>query len=356
MTIKSLQSYLPKFGPFIIAEIGVNYYDHAKDIGISVLEAAQLMIDQAAESGAHAAKFQTYKAGKLASKNSPAYWDQSEEPTTSQFELFSKFDHFGEAEYKHLAAYCEQAGIMFLSTPFDFEAADYLEDLMPFYKISSSDLSNLPFIEHQAKKGKPVLLSTGAASIGEIEAAVRTIEASGNHEICIMHCVLDYPTNNENANLNMIKHLKEVFPEYIIGYSDHTRPDPSMMIVSTAFMFGAVMVEKHFTLNKELSGNDHYHAMDPDDLKRFSQNIKTLSEVLGQYRKEPLACEQAARAQARRSLVLTHDLPAGTAITQDMLTYKRPGTGISPTHLNLVLGRVTKQALEADHILSWQDL
>ena len=356
MPTQSLQSYLPKFGPFIIAEIGVNYYDHAKELGISVLEAAQLMIDKAAESGAHAAKFQTYKAGKLASKNSPAYWDQTEEPTNSQFELFSKFDHFGETEYKHLAAHCEKAGIMFLSTPFDFEAADYLEDLMPFYKISSSDLSNLPFIEHQAKKGKPILLSTGAASIGEIESAVKTIEACGNREICIMHCILDYPTNNENANLNMIKHLKEVFPEYIIGYSDHTRPDASMMIVSTAFMFGAVMIEKHFTLNKELSGNDHYHAMDPDDLKRFSQNIKVLSEVLGQYRKEPLACEQSARAQARRSLVLTQDLPAGTSITQNMLTYKRPGTGISPSNIDLVLGRVTKHNLEADHILSWQDL
>ena len=245
---------------------------------------------------------------------------------------------------------------MFLSTPFDFEAADYLEDLMPFYKISSSDLSNLPFIEHQAKKENPSCSLREPQVLERSKNVVKTIEACGNREICIMHCVLDYPTNNENANLNMIKHLKEVFPEYIIGYSDHTRPDASMMIVSTAFMFGAVMIEKHFTLNKELSGNDHYHAMDPDDLKRFSQNIKVLSEVLGQYRKEPLACEQAARAQARRSLVLTQDIPAGTSITQNMLTYKRPGTGISPSHIDLVLGRMTKHDLEADHILSWQDL
>ena len=189
MSTTNLREMLPEFGPFIIAEIGVNYYDHARELNISVLDAAKLMIDEAAKSGAHAVKFQTYKAGKLASKHSPAYWDQSEEPTTSQFELFSKFDHFGEAEYRALAEHSEQVGVMFLSTPFDFEAADYLESLMPLYKISSSDLTNLPFIRHQAAKGKPILLSTGAATIGEIEAAVSVIESTGNRDICVMHCV-----------------------------------------------------------------------------------------------------------------------------------------------------------------------
>ena len=351
-----LRALLPRFGPFIIAEVGVNYYDHARELNLSPLEAARLMVDEAARTGAHAVKFQTYKADKLASKHSPAYWDQSEEPTTSQFELFSKFDHFGEAEYRDLAAHCAQAGVMFLSTPFDFEAADYLEELMPLYKISSSDLTNLPFIKHQAAKGKPILLSTGAATIGEIEAAIHVIESTGNRDICVMHCVLDYPTNNEDANLNMITHLARVFPDYVIGYSDHTRPDASMMIVSAAYMLGAQMIEKHFTLDKSLTGNDHYHAMDPDDLERFSANITTLGQTLGQTRKEPLPCERSARAQARRSLVLTRDLPAQTTITADMLTYKRPGTGISPTHLDLVIGRVTRHALEADALLSWDDL
>lgn len=355
MSDQRLKSYLPDFGPFIIAEIGVNYYDHARELGISVLDAAKLMVDEAAKGGAHAVKFQTYKAGKLASKHSPAYWDQREEPTTSQFELFSKFDHFGEPEYRALAARCEEVGVMFLSTPFDFEAADYLEALMPLYKISSSDLTNIPFIKHQAAKGKPVLLSTGAATIGEIEAAIRAVESTGNRELCVMHCVLDYPTNNEDANLNMITHLKQVFPEYIIGYSDHTRPDPSMMITSAAFMLGAEIIEKHFTLDKSLTGNDHYHAMDPSDLRRLSQNIKTLQQTLGQRRKEPLPCEQAARTQARRSLVVVTDLPEGTVLRAEHLTYKRPGTGISPAQQALVLGRVTRRAIEADALLSWDD-
>lgn len=356
MSEPSLKSYLPDFGPFIIAEIGVNYYDHARELGLTVLDAAKLMIDEAAKGGAHAVKFQTYKAGKLASKHSPAYWDQSEEPTTSQFELFSKFDHFGEEEYRALADHAQKMQIMFLSTPFDFEAADYLEALMPLYKISSSDLTNLPFIKHQAAKGKPILLSTGAATIGEIEAAIRAVESTGNRELCVMHCVLDYPTNHEDANLNMIKHLKQVFPEYIIGYSDHTRPDPSMMITSAAFMLGADIIEKHFTLDKTLTGNDHYHAMDPSDLKRWTDNLKVLQLTLGQTRKAPLPCEQAARTQARRSLVAVSEIPQGTVMTAEHLTYKRPGTGISPAQLDMVLGRVTRRPIAADALLSWDDI
>ena len=355
MSDKTLKSYLPEFGPFIIAEIGVNYYDHARELGISVLDAAKLMIDEAAQGGAHAVKFQTYKAGKLASKHSPAYWDQSEEPTSSQFELFSKFDHFGEPEYRALAEHSEARGVMFLSTPFDFEAADYLEALMPLYKISSSDLTNLPFIKHQASKGKPILLSTGAATVGEIEAAISAVESTGNRDICVMHCVLDYPTNDEDDNLNMITHLKELFPDYVIGYSDHTRPDPAMMITSAAFMLGALIIEKHFTLDKSLTGNDHYHAMDPADLKLLSANISTLQRTLGQRRKAPLPCEQAARKQARRSLVAAQDIPEGATISQELLTYKRPGTGISPAHIELVLGRVARRPIAADALLSWDD-
>ena len=342
--------------PFIISEIGVNYYDIAAKNNISVLDAAKLMIKEAKEAGSDAAKFQSYKAGKIASKQSPAYWDTTEESTKSQYELFTKFDKFGEEEYKALADYCKEIGIMFMSTPFDFESADYLNDMMDIYKISSSDLTNLPFIKHIAEKMKPVFLSTGAATIGEIEAAVNCVLETGNTEIAIMHCVLDYPTANENANLNMIKHLAQIFPGYLLGYSDHTRPDESMLILTTAYEYGATVIEKHFTLDKTLKGNDHYHAMDPEDLKKFVRNIELLNVIKGEYCKRPLPCEQAARKQARRSIVLKADIKAGDKITKDLVTFKRPGTGISPTDLDKIIGREAASDLSEDTILTWDNI
>ena len=340
--------------PFIIAEIGVNYYDIATQHNIPLIDAAKLMILKAKEAGADAAKFQSYKAGKIASKNSPAYWDTTEESTKSQYELFTKFDKFNKEEYEELAKYCDEVGIEFMSTPFDFESADYLEGLMNCYKISSSDLTNLPFIEHMAKKGKPIMLSTGAATIEEIEEAVKCIENTGNKEICIMHCILDYPTKNENANLNMIKDLKEKFPGYLLGYSDHTRPDSSMLILTMAYEYGAVVIEKHFTLDKSLVGNDHYHAMDVEDLVKFNDNINLLNSIKGESIKRPLECEQAARKQARRSIVLKHSIKKGDVITLNDVEFKRPGTGISPKDLNLVVGKKAIVGIEEDLALQWE--
>lgn len=337
--------------PFIIAEIGVNYYDIAIKNNISLMDAAKLMVLKAKESGADAAKFQTYKAGKIASKNSPAYWDTNEEATNSQYELFTKFDKFGENEYKEIASYCKEIDIEFMSTPFDFESAEYLNEMMGCYKISSSDLTNLPFIEFMARKGKPIMLSTGAATIDEVKEAVECILATGNKEICIMHCILDYPTKNENANLNMIKNLKEEFPGYLLGYSDHTKPDESMLILTMAFEYGAKVIEKHFTLDKSLPGNDHYHAMDDNDLKRFVKNIELLNTIKGEFEKRPMECEMAARKQARRSVVLTEDVKKGTVITKELLTFKRPGTGISPKYIDRIIGKEIACDLKEDTIL-----
>jgi N-acetylneuraminate synthase len=351
-----LQQIREKRGAFIIAEVGVNYYDIAAEQGISVLDAAKLMIDKAAAAGADAVKFQTYKAGKIASKSSPAYWDRNEEPTSSQFELFSKFDKLGEAEYRELAGHCESKGTVFLSTPFDFESADFLEPLMPIYKISSSDLTNLPFIEHLAQKQKPLFLSTGAATIGEIEQAMIAALELGNRDICLLHCVLAYPTNYSDANLNMIRHLGEVFPGYLLGYSDHTRPDAAMLTTTAAYIFGAKVIEKHFTLDKTLPGNDHYHAMDPADLEQLVANIELYEQIRGKYRKEPLACEQAARKQARRSIVALVDIAKGDTITRDNIAFKRPGTGISPALLETLLGRTAKRDIPEDALITWEDV
>lgn len=333
---------------YLIAEAGVN---HGGDI-----ELAKKMIKDAAEAGADAIKFQTYKAGKLASKNSPAYWDQTKEKSDSQYQLFKKYDKFWVDEYKILADYCKECGIDFMSTPFDSESAEFLNELMPAYKIASADLTNHPFLKQIARYGKPIILSTGASTIGEIDEAVRVIEEEGNQNIALLHCVLSYPTKDEDAHLAMITHLKEVFPKYVIGYSDHTVPDPSMMALNTSAFLGARIIEKHFTYDKTLEGNDHYHAMDAEDIKVFKNNMEIFQAVLGQKEKEPLEAEKQAIKFARRSLVANCDIIEGTVITEDMLTWKRPGTGISPKYMDLVIGRKASKNIQEDDILVWDML
>ncbi|WP_208558896.1 N-acetylneuraminate synthase family protein [Marinilactibacillus kalidii] len=339
-------------GYYVIGEIGVNYYDIAKKENISPMEAAKLMIDKAKESGMDAIKFQTYKAGTIASKFSPSYWDTSEESTTSQYELFKKFDSFGYEEYKELSDYSKQLDIEFFSTAFDFESADYLNELMDIYKISSSDLTNLPFIEHQAKKGKPVLISAGASTIEEIRAAIETIKKTGNNDIVLLHCVLEYPTPYDHANLEVIELLKEEFPECVIGYSDHTKPDEFMDVVKTAVALGAPVIEKHYTLDKTLPGNDHYHAMDPEDMKMLKRALEFQMKIRGN-KELNLDTQNAARKNARRSIVADTDIPAGTEITREMITFKRPGHGISPSEIDKVIGKTAKNKIEEDSILEY---
>lgn len=356
MIIMNFFEKVEEQGYYVIGEIGVNYYDIAKKNGTTPMEAAKLMIDEAKASGMDAVKFQTYKAGTIATKNSPSYWDTTEEATTSQYELFKKFDLFGYEEYKEISEYCKKQGIVFLSTPFDIESSDYLEELMDVYKISSSDLTNTPFIKHMAKKQKPILISTGASNMEEIETAIRTIENEGNKDIVILHCVLEYPTPYEHANLDMIKSLKEAFPDYVIGYSDHTKPDPNMDVIKAAVALGAPVIEKHFTLDKTLPGNDHYHAMDPDDMLKLKEGLSFLMEIRGSKDKISLESEAAARMNARRSLVSDQLISKGTVITEDMLTFKRPGTGISPSEIEKVIGKVAKEDIAEDTTLTYDHI
>ncbi|RBQ23128.1 hypothetical protein ALNOE001_11490 [Candidatus Methanobinarius endosymbioticus] len=342
--------------PFLIAEIGVNYYDIAEKENISNMDAAKLMIKEAKRAEADAVKFQSYKAETIVSKNSPSYWDNTEEPTTSQYELFKKFDSFGKEEYKELSEYCSSLGILFLSTPFDFDSIEYLDEIIDIYKISSSDLTNIPFIKEIAKKQKPVILSTGAATIEEIDLAIKTIKNEGNKYIGLMHCVLSYPTEYEDANLLMIKYLKDNYNNYDIGFSDHTRPDDKMLVLTAAFLYGANIIEKHYTLDKNLKGNDHYHAMDPEDIKKFKENIKFIDKLNGEYEKKPLVCESESRKQARRSIVAKKDLNIGETITEELLTFKRPGTGISPKNLNEILGKKVKSPIKEDDLIKYENL
>lgn len=353
--MKNLFETIREQGYYIIAEVGVNYYDIAKKENISNMDAAKLMCREAKEAGADAVKFQTYKAGKIASKFSPSYWDTTEEPTTSQYELFTKFDSFGETEYAELSRYCGEIGITFMSTPFDFEAANYLNDMMDYYKISSSDLTNLPFIRHMCAKKKPILLSTGASEEEEINKAVEVVKDNQN-ELVLLHCVLEYPTPDAHANLARIITLKEKFPETVIGYSDHTKPEHGYAVVKTAFILGAKVIEKHFTLDKTLTGNDHYHAMDPEDLRNIKAELEYLKTILGQGTINSPDTEAAARKNARRSIVLLRDMKQGEEISAEDITFKRPGIGISPEAYEKVIGKIITKDLVEDSILQWEDL
>ena len=335
--------------PYVIAEIGVNHEGS--------LELARRLIDLAKEGGADAAKFQTYKADTLASKHSPSYWDLSKEPTTSQHKLFQKYDSFGDDDYRELARYCGEVGIDFASTPFSDSAVDLLEPLMPFFKIASADITTTPLLRRVARTGKPVVLSTGASTSEEVAVAVRTLRDAGCSELSLLHCVLNYPTADENAHLGMITALREEYPDVLIGYSDHTVPDEGMTAITAAYLLGARIIEKHFTHDKSLPGNDHYHAMDVGDLKRFIAGVERLDTMIGATSEvTSIETEEISRANARRSIVLDADVPAGTKLTEDMLTYKRPGTGVSPVHWDEVIGRKPARDLERDHVLQWDDL
>ncbi len=328
--------------PFLIADIGVNYYDIAQKEEISDIDAAKLMISEAKKVGIDAVKFESYKTENLLSEESQ-----------TQFDLFKKYDKFGVDEFRQLADFCSELKIKFLSTPLDFESADYLDEFMDIYPISSSDLTNIPFIQYIAKKNKPILLLTGAATLNEIKRAVKAIEEVSTVDIAIMHSVLAYPTEYRDANLAMIKDLVQNFPEYEIGYSDHTRPDSNMFVLTTAYNYGAEIIEKHFTLDKSLPGNDHNHSMDPEDVMVFKTNVGFLSQLSGMKNKQPLICESSAKRASRRSIVLTKDIKKGDIITADLITFKRPGTGISPARVDDVVGKTALVDISKDTLIDF---
>ena len=332
--------------PYIIAEAGVNHEGS--------MDLAKRLIEEAKEGGAHAIKFQTYKASTIASKESPSYWDTSKESTESQFELFKKYDKFWKSEYEKLKICCDEIDIEFMSTPFDVASANFLNDMMDVFKISSSDITNLPFVEHLASFGKPIILSTGASYVWEVEQALETI-GKYNLPVCLMHCILNYPTLDENANLGMIKDLINRFPKTVPGYSDHTLPD-EMEVLKVANLLGAVILEKHFTHDKTLPGNDHYHAMDKNDLVVFFEKMNKVYNYIGSDIKKPLVTEEISRQNARRSLVALIDINEGEIIKKEHLTWKRPASGVSPREIHNVIGKTSKITIKEDSIIQWNML
>lgn len=338
--------------PYLIAEIGVNFYDTARIMNISLLDAAKLYIDKAAEAGVNCAKFQSYKAETIVSKNSPVYWEV-EDGYNTQYALFKATDHFNQDDYRALCDYAHMKGMDFTSTPFDYESVDYLDEFVDFYKISSSDVSNIPFVEYIGSKGKPVCISAGASYLSEIDDAIRALKRVGCNDITVFHCMLAYPTDFEDANLEVIRTLKRIYPELRIGYSDHTFADDTMTVLTTAYLLGADVIEKHFTLDKTLKGNDHEHAAEPADFKKAVENFKLIETILGSGEKTVFPCEEVSRKYARRSLVLVRDMKKGETIRKEDFAAKRPGTGIQPTFAQNIIGRTLNVDCPEDTILEW---
>lgn len=337
--------------PYVVAEIGVN---HEGD-----LDRAFAMIDSVAEAGGHAAKFQTYKAETLAAKGlSPSYWDRNEESSTSQFELFKKFDRFGPDEYARLAERCAARGVDFISTPFDLDSVGFIAALSPAMKIASADLTNTPLLRKVARTGKPVILSTGASRLDEIATALDTLRAAGAATIALLHCVLNYPTPPAAARLDQIDLLARVFGvDAAIGYSDHVKPAPdgAMPALVAAALRGATVLEKHFTDDKTASGNDHYHAMDGADLARFMAEMATYRTLYGAGPRD-ISGEAAAIANARRRVILKRAVAAGAPIGEEDLIALRSNQGVEVAHWDAIVGRRAARDLPEGAPLTWADL
>lgn len=339
-------------GYYLIAEIGVNYYEVAENNGLTPFEGAKLMIREAKKAGADAVKFQTYKADTLVRVDSPGSWDRNDIPIETQYELFQLYDHFGNEEYRGLANYCKSLDIEFMSTPFDSESVDYLNEYMSVFKISSSDISNLPLITQIAKKNKPIIMSVGASDVDEIDAAVELISKYNTQKLTILHCVLEYPTPYEHANLLKIQTLVNRYPNAIVGYSDHTKPDENMDVLKTAYLLGAQVIEKHFTLDKAIKKkNDHFHSMDCKDLARAKEGIEFVKLLRGSSELKCLESEINTRNSVRRSAVALVDIKQGDILTLDKLIFKRPGNGLSPKNIDSIIGMHATQNIKKDDVI-----
>ena len=334
--------------PYIIAEIGVNHENS--------LSRAKKLINLAKKGGADAVKLQTYKAEKLASKHSPAYWDLKQVPIKSQYKLFKKFDHFNKEDYVKLSKYCKKINIDFLSSGFDIESVDIINPLVPFHKIASADITNFPLLKYIAKKGKPVLISKGASTIKELMNAIQLLKSNNCRKISILHCILNYPTKYDHSNLEMISYLKKKFPKYFIGYSDHTFPDSNMLVLTSAYMKGAKIIEKHFTDNKKLKNNDHFHSMDFNDLKKLVENINFIDKLLGKKFDNFLKSENISRKNARRSVYTSRKIYKGEILNEKNIIPKRPGNGISPIHWDKIIGKKALKNLKEDALIKWKDI
>lgn len=331
---------------FIIAEAGVN---HNGDINL-----AKRLVDMAKECGADAIKFQTFKAeestGTFAEK--AQYQKDNDKTQESQLEMIKKLELPFE-DFKEIQDYCNGKGIIFISTPDGIESLNYLVKLdIPIIKVGSTEVTNVDFLTEIAKTGKPIILSTGMSTLGEVEKALNILYDAGNKNVKLMHCTTDYPTAVEDVNLLAMITLRDSF-KIPVGLSDHTLGFEAA-VAATAF--GAQFIEKHITLDRNMKGPDHKASMPPQDFKEYVKHIRNTEKLLGDGIKRPTEKEKLIMTQARRSILAACDLKKGTIIEKDMLTYKRPGNGINPELSYLLIGRELKRDLSKDEVIQWKDV
>ena len=333
-------------GVYIIAEAGVNHNGN--------IVMAQKLIDMAKKCGADAIKFQTFKAEESTSLSAEKVMYQKKNDTTneSQFDMVRKLELPFYA-FKELKEYAESIGIDFISTPDGEESLRYLLDInIKCIKIGSTEVTNYPFLHQISLSKKPIILSTGMSTLGDVEKALSTIYEAGNHDVTLMHCTTDYPTSINEVNMRAMKSMHDAF-HVPVGYSDHTLGIDAAI---AATVLGACMIEKHITLDRSLPGPDHKASMEQSDFTKYVQHIRDTENLLGDGIKRPTLSEQQNMLQVRRSVMVNRSLTRGTTITEDMLCYKRPGDGISPEYANILIGRILKRDINAEEKISWEDV
>lgn len=331
--------------PFVIAEAGVNHNGS--------LDMALRLVDAARKAGADAVKFQSFHAQELTTAQAPkASYQKNSRAAESQRTMLARLE-LSARDHRTLADHCRVLGIEFMSTPFDPESADLLDSLgMRRFKLPSGEITNFPLLEHVARKKKPVILSTGMSALEEVGAAIALLQDNGAASITLLHCVSAYPAPPRESNLRAMATMARAFG-LPVGFSDHT---PGFEISIAATALGAVVIEKHFTLGKELPGPDHRMSLDTKELKTFVHAIRNVAAALGDGVKAPRPCEEEIRRVARRSVVLRRALRAGTELRPGVLTCKRPGTGIPPSKLLDLIGKKLRRDAAAQTILCWNML
>lgn len=326
---------------FIIAEIGIN---HNGDLGL-----AKEMIREAAKCGANAVKFQIFEPKCFVTENAVVYGDAKSTEPIKQVDMLQKYT-FTYDEWRELKETADGEDIMFFASVFDNQSIEIVERLnLDVFKIASCDLTNIPLIKQTASLGKLTLLSTGMSTLSEIDTAVRAFVGTGNKQLILMHCVSSYPAKIEDSNISLVRTLKKSF-DLPVGFSDHCKTNYASF---GAVSFGAAAIEKHFTTDNEIQGVDQEMSLNPMEFLDLVDGIRGIEKSVGNSFKTVLESEMPARINGRRSLVAAYDIPANEIIKPDMLIAKRPGTGISPSYFDIIVGRKTQQAIQKDEMIDW---
>ena len=326
--------------PFLIADIAFNYYEIAKKEDCSNIDAAKLMINEAKGCGIDAINFHIGDLEQIYC----SYSDDVDITTFNENKLTVD-------DYAELFDYCNDLKMRFIATVYDEDIICELDEFIEIYKISSLDLTNIPFIKFLASKNKPLILPTGAATLSEIRQVVKYIEDNFSIRIALLHSILSYPTNFQDANLLMIKDLIENFSDYDVGYCDNTKSDVNLFVLITAFNYGAIILEKYFTLDKSLKG--HEFSMDSKDVRIFKKNIELLTMINGYKNKQPLICESNFRRNLRKSIFTKKDIKKGEILTVEHISIGKPGDGISPLKLDEIIGKVAVQDIPKDTMIDY---